>query len=259
MVRNKVLSACASFVLAAALVTPVFAVDDWHPSQTNQGVSMEDTTVTVGDYTFIITQSEGTYLEGDSRVLVSNASASVSDADPTVQANVAKTKELYQKALGTTASNFISQNADLNEFETKASALVGKTVSADEFVMASMFDVTPNADALAKIKELGGITLTFDVPGITPDGLYLAIHFKSDNTTEVLDVTPGNGTATIKFGADFSPVMILKYSEGASASGTNIVDTGDHSNILIYGIVAGAALVVAGAAIIIRRKKAEEE
>lgn len=259
MVKNKVLSACVSLALAAALITPVFAVDDWHPSQTNQGVTQEDTTVTVDGYTFIVTQSEEVYLEGDARILVSNVSASVSDADPTVQANVARTKELYQKALGTTASQFISQNADLSAFEAEAEVLVGKKVSADEFIMASMFDVTPNTEALAIIKKLGGITLTFNVPGITADGKYLAIHFKSDNTTEVLDVTPGNGTATIKFGTDFSPVMILKYSEGASASSSKIVDTGDHSNILVYGIVAGVAIVIAGVAIVIRRKKAEEE
>lgn len=256
MVRNKVLSACASIALALTLATPVLAENNWHPSQTNQGVSQETTEITTSAGTFKITGDESVYQESGARILVSNASATSSD--PTVQANLAKTKELYQKAQGTTASQFIKQNADLTAFETKAAALVGKTVSADSFVMASMFDVTPDSEALAIIKELGGVELTFNVPGITSDGKYLAIHWLSDGSTEVLDVTPGNGTAKIKFGTNFSPIMILKYSEGTSTS-ASIVNTGDHSNMLVYGVVAGVAIVIAGAAIVIRKNKAEEE
>ena len=110
-------------------------------------------------------------------------------------------------------------------------------VTAQDYAPMSLFDITASAGALEKMGENGRVRLELEIPGVSPEGQYIVIHFLGapedpealqnaleqdfartmlDYDAELLESVPGDGTLTIEM-EQFSPVLVMARVEPAAA------------------------------------------
>jgi len=116
-----------------------------------------------------------------------------------------------------------------------------QSVTIDDFVPASLFDVTASAGAIEQMGENGSVDVELEVPGITADSNIIAIHFLGDvpdieaaresltsdfenailnYDAEILDAVAGDGTVTVTMtslasGGNFLTVLFKPFTPPA--------------------------------------------
>lgn len=139
------------------------------------------------------------------------------------------TTTFLEKMNGTLRALFDQRVEEQNEAE--------ETFTAEDYVPLSLFDITASAGALEEMGENGRIRLELEIPGVSPEGRYIVIHFFGelenpeglqtaleqdfdrtvvDYDAELLEAVPGDGTLTIEM-ERFSPVLVMARVEPALA------------------------------------------
>lgn len=152
----------------------------------------------------------------------------------------------------------------INSGKSLSETLTGETVKTPaNFDLAKANVLTEVQDLVARdadgnvLKDVKNITVTWEVPNLTQGiGDVHVLHFSTvRNVWEVL--TPSkvdyeNKTLTTTF-PDLSPVAVIYTPSNAVDKGDN-VDTGDHTNVMLYAGLAVVALAAMGT-IAFRTKK----
>lgn len=255
--KNKLISFLAAITVAAASFTPVMA--EWHPSQAQTGVTVPEgsETITVGDKQISVTTDAAKYNTTDPVILVSPVSAPHDALTTTVYNDALKAGSQSIDAFLTKYGVQAAVNAKLKE-------IAGETAKSEDLVMVGMADVTANDAAKAIINETNPANITLAMSGIKASGKYIAVHFTSETSAEVLPASWADGSITVTM-SSFSPVMILSYNEGSSAADAAKKNTGktantsDNSNVLLYGGIMAVAVVAAGIVFFSTRKKSGQD
>lgn len=251
--KNKLISFFAAVAVAAASFTPVMA--EWHPSQAQTGVSIpaDASEITVGDSKILVTTDATKFTTDEPVILVSTVSAPKDSLTTTV----------YNEALkagSKSIDEFLSKYGVQTAVNDKLKEIAGSTAKSEDLVMLGMVDVTANDPAKAIINANSPAQITFSLNGVKADGKYVAVHFTSESSAEVLPASWGDETFTVTM-TNFSPVMILSYKQGSSATDAaknntgKTANTSDNSNTMLYAGIMVVAVVAAGIVFFTTRKK----
>lgn len=253
--KNKLISAFAAIAMMAVSFTPIMA--EWHPSQAQTGVDVPAGSKTVTTSSGkALTVTTGSVSEDDEAIVISTVSNTTD----------ATTKAIYNKALQFSSKStdaFLSEFGSLQtDVQAKLKEIAGSNAKSDDLEMLGMFDVHATEAAKAAIGEGGTVDITVSISGVKASGKYVAVHFTSESTAEVIPCTAGDGTVTFTMGQSYSPVMILSYTEGSStskSSSSKTANTSDESNVALYAGIMVAAVVAAGVVFFTTRKKVGQD
>lgn len=206
-------------LLASCLTLLPLQAEDWHPSQSNQVISIPEgyETVEVNGTPLIITTDNSYQYKEEPAVIVSPA---VSPID-------SYTTEVYNNALSyagkSTDTYLYSYNGLHSQIENRLHELMGNSASTNNLRIHSVFDVWANDVARRIINEQGYVNVTVALHGITKNNRYIAVHFPNNSKDpEVIPCTWDEGMVTLTLGTEFSPVMILSYETRKADPDTSI-------------------------------------
>lgn len=209
-----------SLLLLACSLTllPVHA-EDWHPSQSNQVISIPEgyETEEVNGTPLIITTDTSYQFKEEPAVIVSPA---VSPID-------SYTTEVYNDALsysGKSTDTYLNSfNGLQSQVENKLHELMDSTARTNNLRIHSVFDVWANDVARRIINEQGYVNVTVALHGISKNNKYIAVHFpNSSKDPELIPCSWDEGIITLTLGTEFSPVMILSYETRKADPDTSV-------------------------------------
>lgn len=200
--------------------------EDWHPSQTNDVISIPSgyETEVVNGTPLIITTDTSYQFKEEPAVIVSPASSPIDSY----------TTEVYQNALsfsGKSTDTYLSSFSGLQaEVDSKLKELMGDKAITNNLRIHSIFDVWANEVARRIINEQGYVNVTVSLHGISKNNKYIAVHFPNASANpEVIPCSWDDGMVTLTLGTEFSPVMLLSYETRKADPDTSIIGKQHHS------------------------------
>lgn len=123
-------------------------------------------------------------------------------------------------------------------------------IDGDKMVIRDLFDVSWLCEEHPIMLEPKGVTLTltFDI-GVEKDVDVVVMTYKNGAWGDIVSVkNNGDGTVSCEF-EDFCPVVFATPSPDGGAS-----DTGDHSNVMLWGVLLAVSAAAVVVLVIVRRR-----
>ncbi len=202
--RNKLISVIAATALLLVSFVPVMAEDF------------------IGSKTATPVTGEGAYC-GNGTVQIE------------VVANGGDATDKAQIIVNTTGDGTADVKTILNSSASVEAFLSEQGVAPANLANAkamALLDLSANATAKETIKGNGGyVMVPLSVAGVKKGDKVLALHWKSaqDKPEVIESLVEKDGVVLVKMGSDFSPVMILTYTE-KSTSGKTDTNTETNTN-----------------------------
>lgn len=131
--------------------------------------------------------------------------------------------------------------------------------SADDLAVRDLFYLDVPTEVYDVLDAGGTVTLSFAVTADAGETFYVMANCDGEwvpVSSEDVTLSADGSTLTVTF-SELCPIAFVSNTVAADDSSSDSVDTGDNTNVAMYGIIAAGCAAVAVALVVTRKKEVE--